>query len=168
VVQGAFTGGGSSAGTSNDVQNHIEVQNYTSIALKKNFIRLGGRLRTTSDNNTTTAGQNGTFTYASMADYVSGVPNCPYTAGSPQCTGLVTQYSITHIAVPTISERSTDVGLYAETDWKVRPNLTFSYGLRFETQNYIHDHADFAPRTSLAYGISKKTVLRAGAGRPFR
>jgi Carboxypeptidase regulatory-like domain len=164
VVQGAFVGGGSSAGTSDDVQNHIEVQNYTSIALKKNFIRLGGRLRTTSDTNTTTAGQNGTFTYASMADFLSGVPNCPYTAGSPQCTGLVTQYSITHIAVPTITARSTDVGLYAETDWKVKPNLTFSYGLRFETQNYIHDHADFAPRASVAYGISKKTVLRAGAG----
>jgi hypothetical protein len=28
----------------------------------------------------------------------------------------------------------------------VRPNFTLSYGLRFETQNAIHDHGDFAPR----------------------
>ena len=49
-------------------------------------------------------------------------------------------------------------------------NLTVSSGLRFETQNYIHDHADWAPRVALAYGIgrgsnrSPKTVLRAGWG----
>jgi hypothetical protein len=163
VVSGAFSGGGSSGQSSSDVQTHIEVQNYTSIALSKNFIRLGGRLRTTGETNTTTAGTNGTFTYASFADYVAATPNCA-PAGSPQCTGIVSQYSITKIATPMINARSTDLGLYAETDWKVRPNLTFSYGLRYETQNYISDHADFAPRTSIAWGVSKKTVLRAGAG----
>jgi len=52
----------------------------------------------------------------------------------------------------------------------VRPNLTFSYGLRFETQNAIHDHGDWAPRVALAWGVgrgnnpSPKTVLRAGFG----
>jgi hypothetical protein len=40
--------------------------------------------------------------------------------------------------------------------------------LRFETQNHIHDRADFAPRLGLAWGLGKgkspKTVLRAGSG----
>ena len=148
-VQGSFVAGGNSSGRSTDVQDHIEAQNYTSVALAKHFLRLGGRLRTTSETNTTSAGANGTFTYNSISDYVAG---------------NVSQYSITKIAVPTLSARSTDVGLYAEDDWKVRPNLTFSYGLRFETQNFIHDHADFAPRLSLAYALGKKTVIRAGAG----
>jgi len=35
----------------------------------------------------------------------------------------------------------------------VRPNFTLSGGLRFETQNAIHDHADWAPRFGFAWGI---------------
>jgi uncharacterized membrane protein YgcG len=164
-VQGAFVGGGSSTGLSDDLQHHIEIQNYTSIALAKNFIRVGGRLRTTDETNTTSAGVNGTFTYNSIANY-TGLPlGClTVSAACPQGQSIVSQYSITNITVPTLTERSTDLGLYAEDDWKVRPNFTFSYGLRYETQNYIHDHSDFAPRTSIAWGVSKKTVLRAGAG----
>jgi hypothetical protein len=63
-----------------------------------------------------------------------------------------------------------DAGLYAEDEWRVRPNLSFTYGLRFESQNNIHDHADFAPRLGVAWGVggngksAPKTVLRAGFG----
>ena len=149
MVQGAFDDGGNPSQTTNDVTTHIEVQNYTSVALTHHFLRLGGRLRTTGDTNTTTAGANGEFTYNSFANYVAGQAN---------------SFTFTNIAQPTISARETDLGLYAEDDWKIRPNLTFSYGLRYETQNFIHDQADFAPRFSTAYGISKKTVLRAGVG----
>ncbi len=164
-VQGAFIAGGSNQGISNTLQSHIEAQNYTSIALAKNFIRFGGRLRTTDETNTTNSGVNGTFTYNSIAAYTGLPVGCAAVSPTcPQGTPTVSQYSITTIAVPTLSARSTDLGLYVEDDWKVRPNLTFSYGIRYETQNYIHDHSDFAPRTSVAWGVSKKTVLRAGAG----
>ena len=36
---------------------------------------------------------------------------------------------------------------------EVTPNLTLSGGLRFETQNAIHDHGDWAPRIGFAWGI---------------
>ena len=63
-----------------------------------------------------------------------------------------------------------DVGLFAQDDWRVRPNLTFSYGLRYEWQTNISDHGDFAPRIGFAWapGSSKngrqKTVIRGGFG----
>src|SRR5260370_12097245 len=63
-----------------------------------------------------------------------------------------------------------DAGLYAQDDLRLRPNITLSYGLRFETQNNFGDHADFAPRLGLAWGIGgtgknpPKTVLRVGPG----
>ena len=63
-----------------------------------------------------------------------------------------------------------DAGLFIQDDWKIRPNVTFSYGLRFETQNNFPDKSDFAPRIGLAWGIGgsaknpPKTVLRAGFG----
>jgi len=55
-------------------------------------------------------------------------------------------------------------------DWKVKDNLTWSYGVRYEAQNYINSTHDFAPRTSIAYGVPRKggkktiTVLRGGFG----
>src|SRR5262249_46355557 len=63
-----------------------------------------------------------------------------------------------------------DIGPFFNDDWKIRPNLTFSYGLRYEIQTNIRDHHDWAPRFTLAWGIDAKgnapakTVLRAGGG----
>jgi hypothetical protein len=57
-----------------------------------------------------------------------------------------------------------------EDDWRIRPNITLSYGLRFESQNNISNHADWAPRLGFAWGIggggktAPKTILRAGFG----
>ena len=73
-------------------------------------------------------------------------------------------------AVPTVPVTLVDAGLYVQDDWKVRPTFTLSGGLRFETQNAIHDHADWAPRLGFAWGIggggksAPKTVLRGGFG----
>ena len=44
-VLGAFNGGGNPQGTLKDTQNHYELQNYTSIAHGKHFIKFGARLR---------------------------------------------------------------------------------------------------------------------------
>jgi hypothetical protein len=186
-VQGIFTAGGSSLGTQRSTSNHIEVQNYTSVALEKHFLRLGGRLRTTGESLTSTQNSNGTFTYSYLLDpctdpnpSIKKPSNCaqnvttpcdPANAGisSYQC-GVPGQYAITAINKPTVHARLTDVGLYAEDDWKPKQNLTVSFGLRYEAQNVINSAHDVAPRVSFAWGIprgqgkSPITVIRGGYG----
>ncbi len=153
-LSGYFSGGGSSGGTSSSTNDRLELQNYTSIALAKNFVRAGMRLRLYREALFSTAGTNGSFSYASAANYIA---NQPF------------QYRITSITNPKTSGNLADVGIYAEDDWRARPNLTVSYGMRYESQSDIHSNADFAPRLSISYGIKRKsgnptTVIRAGAG----
>ncbi len=171
-VNGAFTGGRASSGVQTDDQDHYELQNYTSISQGKHFIKFGGRLRVVHDNNISGAGFNGGYTFASLADYQAAYD--ALTAGMTQTAGAV-KFNLESpptpgAPVPTVTVNEVDAGLYVQDDWKVRPNLTLSGGLRFETQNDINDHSDWAPRIGFAWGIggggktAPKTVLRGGFG----
>ena len=84
TVQGAFTGGGNNEGTIRDAQDHYELQNYTSAALGTHAISFGGRLRLVRDANDSTAGFNGSYTYASLDAYAAGQPSqYQVTVGNP-------------------------------------------------------------------------------------
>ena len=183
TVQGNFNYGGNSAQQQNSVDTHIEIQNYTSLARGSHFILFGGRLRNNSENVTSFGGSNGTLVYTYLLDPCTDptVTNKPTTCvnvtttcananvSSYQCN-TPSQFQITAIGKPTVHARSTDLGMYVEDQWKVKPNFTFNYGLRFEAQNEINSTHDFAPRLSIAYGIPRAggkkpvTVVRAGYG----
>ncbi len=170
VVQGAFTGGGSSLGTSIGNQDHYELQNFTSIAHGKHFLKFGGRLRGTLFSSNEDSGFNGSYTFSSFNAYQITVNGLA--AGlSPELIrmmgGGASQFVLVS-GLPLSDVSMIDVGLYAQDDWKIRPNFTLSYGLRYETQTGIPYEGNWAPRISLAYGLGHskqpKTVLRAGYG----
>jgi hypothetical protein len=182
-VPGAFVAGGNSEGETLDRQNHYELQNYTSISHGQHFLKFGGRLRAITDANNSTSNFNGSYQFPSIGAYTNTYPPGGPPLGGLACINTITgtptvvdlqtcgatQFSIT-TGQPTSDVTLFDAGLYFSDDWRIRPNLTFSYGLRFETQDEIHDHGDFAPRLSVAWGVdggakkTPKTVLRAGWG----
>ncbi len=58
------------------------------------------------------------------------------------------------------------LGGFVQDEWLARPNLTISLGLRYDWQNYFHDHNNFSPRIGFAYAPTqnRKTVVRGGIG----
>lgn len=195
-VPGSFNGGGSGT-VSNDHEDHYEVQNYTSVIRGNQTIKFGARLRAVRDASFSTGGFNGSFTFSLLQnttspnnpnEITSGTPaDCPSFTRNPHpnppcaislqyadeqlnvnATPLATQLQYT-TGIPTASVTTFDAGLYIQDDWRVRPNITLSGGLRFESQSYIQDHADWAPRFGIAWGVGgrsgpPKVVIRGGAG----
>jgi Carboxypeptidase regulatory-like domain len=161
-VLGGFTGGGVASGFQSDHQDHYELQNYTSIISGNHTLKFGGRLRAVRDANFSTSGFNGTFTFP-LTQYPATPLQLSIIACENSITGTFSQCS------PNAGVTTYDAGLYVQDDWRVRSNITFSFGMRFETQTDIHDHADFGPRLGIAWGVGgrsgpPKFVLRGGSG----
>lgn len=64
------------------------------------------------------------------------------------------------------TQKNTYFGVFAQDDWRVRSDLTVSFGLRYERENIIDDNNNLAPRFAIAYSPFKsgKGVIRFGTG----
>jgi hypothetical protein len=163
-VSGAFSTGGSNNGAIRDNQDYYELQDYFTATAGNHSINFGARVRATRDANFSSAGTNGAYTYTNLANYITDRNNNNFQNYKT--------YQITTVNDGQYTARATlfDAALFYQDDWKISPRFTFSYGLRWEAQNYIHDINDWAPRFSLAYALDgggkkpAKTVLRAGYG----
>jgi hypothetical protein len=115
---------------------------------------------------TTLIQQNG-LTAAQQAYCGAGVPlnDCIRLLG-----GGASSFSISQ-GNPNGSISQTDIGVYWQDDWRIRPNFTFSYGVRYENQTNANSHFNFAPRIAFAWSPGAanstkppKTVIRGGTG----
>jgi hypothetical protein len=155
-VEGYFNGGGNSRGNGNSTSDEYEFHNYSTLTRGNHQIGFGVRVRESVNSDFDTSGFNGTFIFNSAADYNAGNPY------------QFTQTVLLPGATPETDISLFDIGLFVQDDWKIRPNLTLSGGLRFESQTGIGDRANWAPRVGISWGLGQrdaaKTVLRAGWG----
>jgi hypothetical protein len=200
AVAGAFIAGGNGMGNTYDTTRHFELQNNTSVAHGAHTIRFGVRVRRDGDQNNNPAGFNGAFTFLGGLAPELSANNSIVTdsSGNPLTVNLtsIQQYE-RFIALENAGFSNTEIqslgggpsrfsiqagqsyigrvrydgAPFIQDDWKMRSNFTLSVGMRYEVQNLIGDHHDFAPRLGFAWapgstanGRQQKTVIRGGFG----
>ncbi|MBI1763881.1 MAG: TonB-dependent receptor [Acidobacteria bacterium] len=150
IVQEAFTSGGAQADFTRS-ESHGEWVETLSYQSGKHFIKTGVQIPDISWRGVfDRTNQLGTFYFASLADYQA---QRPY--------NFIQQQGRTelHFLEAVVSG-------FVQDEFRVRPALNIAVGLRYDWQNYFHDHNNFAPRFGFAYapGKARKTVVRGGAG----
>jgi hypothetical protein len=93
---------------------------------------------------------NGTYTFDSIESYLANKPR-----------------SFTRrIGDPLVEYSNTQAGIYLQDDIRVRKNLSFSPGLRYEVQTHLRDWKALGPRFGFTWAPFKsgKTSVRASAG----
>ncbi|HWF88360.1 MAG TPA: TonB-dependent receptor [Pyrinomonadaceae bacterium] len=188
-VLDSFQGGGSQVGSSTDARDRYEIQNFTSWTSGNHFLKIGARLRHAKIDSISPNNFGGSYTFAggrgpkldANDQVVIGADGKPEIielssleryrrtlafsrAGmNPAAIRLLgggaTQFSIAG-GDPEAKLGQTDVALYFQDEWKVRPNFTLSPGLRYENQNNIDSNYNFAPRIGFAWSpvFGKKTA----------
>lgn len=198
-VLDAFTSGGAQMDGAFNNENRLELQNFLSHISQKHSLKMGGRIRWGEVRNASEQNFAGTFTFGGGSapqldennQIIRDSDNSPIlmtitsleryrrtlffqkSGFSPaqirNLGGGATQFSILG-GNPEIKYSQTDISPFFQDDWRVKPNLTISFGIRYDWQNNVKSLLNFAPRFSFAWSPkarkkeNQKTVVRAGIG----
>jgi hypothetical protein len=88
----------------------------------------------------------GTYTFASLEDYVAGRPQT-FTRASGN---------------PLLDAQQYDFNAFAQADWRAAKNVSVGIGSRYIAQSNLHDYNNLAPTVNVAIQAAKRTVFRAG------
>lgn len=128
----------------------IDLQSDLDYVRGINSVRTGIQLNGGSYHSDTSANYLGTYTFESMDAFLAGQPR---------------SYTV-RVGDPNIDYWNVQAGMYVQDDIRVRKNLTFSPGVRYELQTHLRDYDNVGPRFGITWspGKSGKTTLRGSAG----
>ena len=180
-VATAFIDGGAFVGSNFTNEDRLEIQNYSTLTIKKHTLRFGGRLRNVRLKDYSESNFNGTFTFGGRPPVFNAVGQVTAPALSSidqyrlKVSGSNDPRANPNLLVLTAGDplarvQQTDFGTFINDDYRISSSFTLNFGLRYEIQNNIKNGINFAPRVGAAYAFdekgksSPKTVIRAGFG----
>ncbi|MGE0863326.1 MAG: carboxypeptidase regulatory-like domain-containing protein [Vicinamibacterales bacterium] len=148
VLDGVTTGGAQTKGGSRE--RNAEFSSDFNYVRGNHTVRTGIQLEGRHFRSDDVSNYLGTYVFSSTADFLAGTPR-NYTR---------------RIGDPLITYSHLQAALYVQDDLKLRSNLTFSPGLRWEAQTHVRDLSGFAPRLGLTWapGTDGKTTIRTSYG----
>jgi hypothetical protein len=149
LVPGSFNSG-SAQRSGGRQQLEFELDDNVDYALEKHGVRFGMQLEGGHYRSDDSVNARGTFQFANLAAYQAGLP---------------TQFT-QRIGDPTVSYSQYQLGWYVQDDYRVRKNLTVSYGVRQELQTNLSGKLNLAPRMGFVWSPKKNGSInvRGGAG----
>lgn len=146
---GTLVAGSSTTGATDRKETRFQAQDALSWVAGSHSLKFGGDFQHIRSTFIDLSDISGTFTFASATDFLNNAPS---------------RFRQNFQAEST--QHNNYFGIFVQDEWRLKPNLTVSYGLRYEQESIIRDRNNFGPRFALAYDPFKsgKTVIRLGAG----
>ena len=160
LTAGAYSGSNTSPAFARE-ERRTQFQDNISFIYRTHVLKAGADIqlvRSTYEDLFATGGQ---YTFDTVQDFLDNNPS-----------RFVQRFD-------TKSTQSNNVtGLFAQDEWKIVPNLTFSFGMRWDRESVLNDSNNFSPRLAIAWdpfggklfrsfkklASPGKTVVRAGFG----
>jgi len=148
TVLDAFSGGGAQI-FQRQREKVVNFQDIVTFVKGAHSLRFGAGVRPRFFDAFDASNFGGTFTFSSLATFTAGQPFLfTMNEGNPE-----------------VSFTQHEISAFLEDEFRSRPDLSVSLGLRYEFQSNLDEHKNFAPRLALAYAPGGgRTVVRAGAG----
>ncbi len=130
-------------------ENRFQFQDTLSVIAGTHSLKFGGDVQRIDSAFSDTRDATGTFNFVSVRSFLDN---------------RVSQFRRNFGQSTTT--KNTYYGLFVQDEWRYKPNLTLSFGLRYEAETILDDKNNIGPRAALAYSPFKnnKTVIRVGGG----
>ena len=178
-VAGAFTGGGAELGAQKIREVGTEIADDFILTTGPHTLKAGVNMRIFRERNQMTQNFNGTYVFGGGSAPIldangNAIPGSTSTiTGVEQYRrallklpgGAATAYTVV-TGTPDINYTQTRAALFAEDDWKLRPNFKVSFGARYFIQNEPLTALNLVPRLGFAWSPDKKQTwtLKLHAG----
>ena len=146
---GTLVAGSSTSGANHRRETRFQLQDALTFVRGAHSLKAGFDLQYVRSTFIDLSDASGTFSFTSAGDFLASAPARFQQRFNTEST-----------------QKNLYSGLFVQDEWRLRPNLVLSFGLRYENESILDDRNNLAPRLAAAYDPfgTGKTVIRVGAG----